>query len=42
MDAAVLKASLAGQVAPQGLARPVLALWHCGRGEWDAAHGLVQ
>lgn len=42
MDATVLKASLAGQVAPQGLARPVLALWHCGRGEWEAAHGLVQ
>ncbi|MCA3262591.1 MAG: hypothetical protein ING44_11670 [Telmatospirillum sp.] len=27
---------------PPGLARPVLALWHAKKGDWDAAHKLVQ
>jgi hypothetical protein len=27
---------------PPGLARPVLALWHLKKGDWDAAHALVQ
>jgi hypothetical protein len=42
VDAATLKDSLGGKTPPPGLSRPVLALWHCGRGEWDAAHALVQ
>lgn len=42
MDVGALKASLGRDTAPTGLARPILALWHCGRGEWDAAHALVQ
>jgi hypothetical protein len=27
---------------PQGAAAPLKALWHAARGEWDAAHRLVQ
>jgi hypothetical protein len=42
MDLAALKSSLGRDAPPAGLARPVLALWHCGRGDWDAAHKLVQ
>jgi hypothetical protein len=36
------QASLASDAPPSGLTRPLRALWHAARGEWDRAHGLVQ
>lgn len=42
MDLKSFKSSMAGVRPPPGLARPVEALWHAGKGEWDVAHGLVQ
>jgi hypothetical protein len=42
MDLAAFRASLKGDKPPPGLTRPVEALWHAGRGDWDAAHKLVQ
>ncbi len=29
-------------VAPEGLDAPLLALWHDGQGDWQAAHHAVQ
>ncbi len=34
--------SLKGAAPPPGLPRPLEALWHAGRGHWDAAHKLAQ
>src|SRR4051794_34654279 len=34
--------SLPAGTRPEGLAPPLAALWHAGRGEWDAAHAMVQ
>lgn len=42
MDLAAFNASLDADTAPPGLAPPLVALWHAGRGEWDAAHGIAQ
>jgi hypothetical protein len=42
VDIAAFRLSLTAAVPPAGIARPVAALWHCARGEWDAAHALVQ
>ena len=42
MDLAGFRSSLSGQAPPAGVARPLAALWHCARGDWDAAHKLVQ
>ena len=42
MDVAALRSSLGRDAPPPGLSRPVRALWHCARGEWDAAHALAQ
>lgn len=42
MDLAAFRASLKNDAPPPGLARPLAALWHAGRGDWDAAHKLVQ
>ena len=42
MDLAAFRASLKGDKPPPGLTRPAEALWHAGRGDWDAAHKLVQ
>jgi hypothetical protein len=39
---AEFRASLAAAAPPSGLARPLAALWHAGKGEWDKAHGLAQ
>ena len=39
---AAFKASLARSSPPADLAPPLAALWHAGRGEWDAAHTLAQ
>lgn len=36
------RATLAGDSAPDGCDRALAALWHAGRGEWDAAHKLAQ
>ena len=36
------EASLAGDAPPAGLTRPLLALWHAARGEWDRAHEIAQ
>ena len=42
MTIAELKASLTSATPPAGLSRPLLALWHDGRGDWDAAHRVAQ
>lgn len=42
MDMNAFTASLAQPIPPAGLARPILALWHAKKGDWDAAHRLVQ
>lgn len=36
------RSSLADAAPLPGLPRPLLALWHAGRGEWDRAHEVVQ
>ena len=41
-DRAAFTASLADPAPPPGLAGPLRALWHAARGEWDAAHAIVQ
>jgi len=41
-DVETFRASLAGSAPPQGLSPPLAALWHAGRGAWDAAHEIVQ
>ncbi len=42
MDLLSFKASLDQAVPPPGLPRPLVALWHAAKGDWDAAHKLVQ
>jgi hypothetical protein len=42
MDLAAFTASLADPAPPPGLPRPLRALWHAARGEWDRAHEIVQ
>lgn len=42
MDLAAFRATLKADKPPGGLSRPLEALWHAGRGDWDAAHNLVQ
>lgn len=37
-----LVATLADAQPPVGLPGPVLALWHDGHGDWEAAHRVVQ
>lgn len=34
--------SLREEHPPAGMPRPLQALWHDARGDWDAAHALVQ
>jgi hypothetical protein len=41
-DMEAFEASLGGTAPPAGLPGPLRALWHAARGEWDAAHGVVQ
>ena len=36
------EASLASPTPPPGLPTPLVALWHDGRGDWDAAHHVAQ
>lgn len=39
---AEFRASLTAAAPPRGLARPLAALWHAAKGDWDAAHKLAQ
>jgi hypothetical protein len=42
MDLAAFRASLDAPSPPPGLAMPLRALWHAGRGDWEGAHRVVQ
>lgn len=42
MSFAEFEQSVRGSAAPAGLSGPLLALWHAGRGDWDAAHETAQ
>lgn len=42
MDIRAFKASIDQKVPPDCLSRPLQALWHAAKGNWDAAHCLVQ
>lgn len=42
MTLAEFRATLADATPPRGVARPLEALWHAARGQWDAAHKLAQ
>jgi len=42
MSFAEFHASLARDSAPVGLSPVLQALWHAGRGDWDAAHTCAQ
>jgi len=39
---AEFKASLAAAAPAPGLAAPLAAMWWAAKGQWDAAHGIVQ
>jgi hypothetical protein len=41
-DLASFERSLADSSPPAGLSRPLLALWHLAKGDWDRAHGVAQ
>ena len=36
------KSSLSGAAPPDGLDRPLAALWHAAKGDWSKAHELAQ
>jgi hypothetical protein len=36
------RSSLHAKEPPDGLTAPLLALWHDGHGDWDAAHKVAQ
>jgi hypothetical protein len=42
MSFADFKQSLTGRKPPAGLSRVLVALWHDGRGDWEAAHDVAQ
>lgn len=42
MTLAEFKATLSAPAPPSGLSPALAALWHDGRGDWDAAHGVAQ
>jgi hypothetical protein len=42
MDINSFRESLSGASPPAGQAPPLAALWHAAKGEWNAAHRLVQ
>lgn len=42
MTLAELQATLSSPTPPPRLSAPLLALWHDGRGDWDAAHRVAQ
>ena len=37
-----LRKSLAARAPPAGLSKPLQALWHDAKGDWQRAHGIVQ
>jgi hypothetical protein len=37
-----LKTTLSDEIPPAGLPRPLQALWHDARGDWDQAHRVAQ
>jgi hypothetical protein len=41
MTLAAFRASLSTPEPPPGLAAPLAALWHAGRGDWDRAHRIA-
>ena len=41
MTLEALRASLAHAQAPAGLGKPLEALWHAGRGDWEQAHRIA-
>jgi hypothetical protein len=42
MDITAFKASVEKDKPPGGLGRPLQALWHVAKGDWDRAHKLAQ
>jgi hypothetical protein len=42
VDIEAFRESLKAKTPPANLSGPVEALWRAARGEWDAAHALVQ
>jgi hypothetical protein len=42
VSAAEFKASLASDTPEAGVAPPLVGLWWAAKGEWDAAHEIVQ
>ena len=42
MDLTGFERSLADAAPPEGLSRPLQALWQEAKGAWDAAHALAQ
>lgn len=42
MDLAAFKSTLSAGVPPAGLSPALRALWWQGKGDWDAAHKVVQ
>ncbi len=42
MDIRAFQQSLTLAVPPAGLSRPLKALWHAAKGDWNGAHELVQ
>ena len=42
MDMATFEESLEGAAPPDGLSKPLQALWQEAKGAWDEAHGLAQ
>ena len=42
MDLAAFRRSLRDEAPPGGQAPPLAALWHGAKGDWDAAHRIVQ
>ena len=36
------RATLTASAPPSGITTPLTALWHDGRGDWDAAHQVAQ
>jgi hypothetical protein len=41
MTLAEFRGTLAAAKPPAGLAKPLEALWHAGRGDWERAHRIV-
>jgi len=42
MDTKAFRQSLAGTSPPAGIGPPLAALWQAAKGDWNAAHHLVQ